>query len=89
MIQRLLMHNPAKRMGMLAGAEKDVFNHRLCADIDVNKLLAKQITPPFVPNLKDPTDTSNFDSYPEPSGGKKFDKYIDAKYEETWEREFA
>jgi len=89
LIQRLLVHNPAKRLGMLAGGEKDILKHPLCKDIDTAKLLAKQIKPPFVPNLKDPTDTSNFDDYGTPSSGKKYDKYLDAKYDATWEKEFS
>jgi len=91
LIQRLLVHNPAKRLGMLAGAEADILKHPVCSSVDAGKLIRKEIKPPFVPNLKDPTDTSNFDDYGSaPStSGKKYDKYIDAKYEELWEKEFG
>ena len=34
-------------------------------DFDWNKLLAKEITPPWVPPLKSEYDTSQFDSYPD------------------------
>ena len=88
-IQRLLQQNPAKRLGMLAGGEQDVFKHAFCSSIDIPKLVKKEVKVPFVPNLKDPTDTSNFDSYPPPASGKKYDKYLDAKYDELWEREFG
>jgi len=89
LIERLLVHNPAKRLGMLAGAENDLFKHPFCAHIDVNAMLQKKIKPPFVPKLSDPTDTSNFDSYPEPAPNKKYEKYLDAKYDEMWEKEFG
>ena len=35
---------------------------------DVDKLLKKETRPPFVPKLKDPCDTSNFDEYPSDAG---------------------
>ena len=89
LIQRLLVHNPAKRLGMLSGAEQDVFNHALCKHIDIAALLRKEIKPPFVPNLKDPLDTSNFDDYPPPASNKKYDKYLDGKYDELWDKEFS
>ena len=34
-------------------------------DFDWNKLLAKEIVPPWVPPLKSEYDTSQFDSYPD------------------------
>ena len=34
-------------------------------DFDWNKLLAKEIVPPWVPSLKSEYDTSQFDSYPD------------------------
>lgn len=89
LIQRMLVLNPSKRYGMLANREKDITRHPLCADIDIGKLLAKELIPPFVPNLSNPLDTSNFDDFGTPSSGKKFNKYLDAKYDETWEREFG
>ena len=89
LIRKLLVPMPSKRLGMLRGAEQDVLDHRMCCTIDPKKLLAKEVKVPFVPRISDPTDTSNFDSYPAPSSGKKYDRYIDAKYEETWNKEFS
>ena len=89
LIRRLLSANPAKRLGMLAGAEKDIYTHPMCAHIDVAKLLKKEYPVPWVPKVKDPTDASNFDSFPAPSAGKKYDKYIDKKHDVTWEKEFG
>ena len=74
---------------MLQGGGGDVLSHPLCADIDVAKLLRREIKAPWAPKLSDPTDTSNFDDFPEPTASKKFDKYLDAKYDELWDREFG
>ena len=58
----------------------------MCAHIDVKKLLKQELPVPFVPK----SDlSSNFDSYPAMSSGKKYDKYLDKKYDETWEKEFS
>jgi len=89
LIKKMLVTNPAKRMGMLSGAEKDIFNHPLCAGIDIDKMLKKQLKVPWSPHCKDPSDTSNFDSYPSMSSGKKYDKYLDKKHDATWEKEFG
>ena len=89
LIKRLLQHNPSKRYGMLAGGATDVFNHNLCKHIDVEKLTKKELPTPWAPKIKDPLDTSNFDSYPAPSSGKKYDKHLDSKYDETWSSEFG
>ena len=89
LIEHLLQPNPAKRLGMLSGGSADVWGHRFCAEIDMGKLHKKELRPPFVPKLSDPTDTSNFDNLGEPPSGKEYDKYLDKKYESTWEREFG
>ena len=42
--------------------------------------------------VRDGTDTSNFDAYPADADAKtnrQYERFIDAKYEETWQREFA
>lgn len=36
--------------------------HPWFADLDVDKLYAKQVTPPYIPEIKDSKDISNFDS---------------------------
>ena len=89
LIKRMLLTNPSKRIGMLSGGEKDIYAHPMCAHIDIQRLLKKEITPPWVPKCKDPTDCSNFDSYPAMSSGKKYDKYLDKKYDAVWVKEFG
>ena len=89
LIKRLLILSPQKRLGMLAAGEFDVTGHPFCAHIDMKALVKKEITPPYVPNLKSPLDTANFDDFGTPSSGKKYNKYLDAKYDETWVAEFG
>ena len=89
LIGKLLVLNPSKRLGMLSKREKDITGHPLCAHINMAALLKKEIKPPFVPKLSNPMDTSNFDNFGAPSSGNKFNKYLDKKYDETWEKEFG
>lgn len=91
LIRRLLLPNPAMRLGMLRGGAKDVCGHAFCAHIDMAALEAKQLPPPYLPKVRDPTDTSNFDKYPpdaEAKTNRKYEKFLDDKYDETWQREF-
>ena len=90
LISRMLVLNPSKRLGMLSGGEKDVTGHPMCAHVDMAALLKKELKPPWVPKLSDPLDASNFDEFPPNTGlGKKYNKYLDSKYDETWEKEFG
>ena len=85
LIGKLLQTNPSKRYGMLADAEQDVYKHAVCKHIDVKKLLKKELPVPFVPKSLEQC----FDSYPAMSSGKKYDRYLDKKYDETFEKEFG
>ena len=91
LIAKLLVKLPFKRLGMLAGVEDDVLTHPMCKSIDKGKLLTKALRPPWVPSLEDPTDTSAFEAMGDgvDLASKRYDRYIDAKYEELWQREFA
>ena len=89
LIKKMLQLNPSMRLGMLSGGEKDITNHPLCAGVNMDALLKKELKPPWVPKLANANDTSNFDDFGTPSTGKKFDKYIDEKYNDTWEKEFG
>jgi protein kinase A len=63
LIQRLIVRRQANRLGCLARADMDVRDHAWFSIIDVNKLLRKQIPPPWIPRIKDPLDATHFDSY--------------------------
>mmetsp|Transcript_34552 Transcript_34552/g.91733 ORF Transcript_34552/g.91733 Transcript_34552/m.91733 type:complete len:538 (+) Transcript_34552:963-2576(+) len=68
LIRRLLTPNPAFRLGNLSGAVDDIMNHAWFGESESfawEKLNMKQLTPPYVPRIRDPLDTSNFDPYAE------------------------
>jgi protein kinase A len=74
LITRLIVRRQANRYGCLARGDMDIRDHPWFAVIDTEKLLSKKIPAPWVPKIRDPLDTSHFDSYRhvenEPSGGK-------------------
>ncbi|XP_065910053.1 protein kinase C delta type-like [Dysidea avara] len=59
-VDKLLQREPADRLGCLEDQEP-IRKHPLFADMDWDKLLSKEIEPPFKPNVKSPGDSSNFD----------------------------
>jgi CRP-like cAMP-binding protein len=74
LITRLIVRRQANRFGCLARGDMDIRDHPWFAVIDTEKLLNKKIPAPWVPRIRDPLDTSHFDSYRhvenEQSGGK-------------------
>ena len=60
LIRKLLNKNPDKRLGSINDFD-DIKNHPFFADINFDDLLAKKIKAPYIPALKDATDTTNFD----------------------------
>jgi len=63
LIQRLIVRRQANRLGCLSRGDMDVRDHMWFNIIYVDKLLRKQIPPPWVPRIKDPLDATHFDSY--------------------------
>jgi CRP-like cAMP-binding protein len=67
LIKSLLQPNAAMRMGTLKGGIDDITGHAWFAGarFDWQGLVAKRLRAPYVPKIKNPLDTSNFDRYPE------------------------
>lgn len=63
LIQRLVVRRQANRFGCLARADMDIRDHSWFSVIDVDKLLKKKISAPWIPQIKDALDSSHFDSY--------------------------
>lgn len=63
LIQRLIVRRQANRLGCLSRGDCDVRDHVWFKIINVDKLLRKQIPPPWRPRIKDPLDATHFDSY--------------------------
>lgn len=59
LLEGLLVRDPEKRLGTNGGAE--VKNHPWFGDIDWDKLVRKEIDPPFKPKVKSVEDTSQID----------------------------
>jgi hypothetical protein len=60
LITKLLTKDKGQRLGRVNDV-KDVMAHPWFASINVEKLLRKEIVPPFKPELKAQDDTSHFD----------------------------
>ena len=62
-IKGFLTTNPAKRLGSLKGGEDDIIEHAWFKNIDFAKLRNQEIDAPYIPDIKDPLDSSNFEDW--------------------------
>jgi serine/threonine protein kinase len=67
LISKLLVTNPAQRLGSLKRGALDVSSAPFFKGLDFAALEKKTLKAPYVPVIKSPTDTSNFDEYEEDS----------------------
>jgi serine/threonine protein kinase len=58
-ICRLLAKKKGKRLGAIEDVE-EVLSHPWFSDINVNDILTRKVTPPFVPEFEDEKDTKYF-----------------------------
>ncbi|EGB12206.1 hypothetical protein AURANDRAFT_20216 [Aureococcus anophagefferens] len=74
LVQALLKSAPAYRLGMGKSSVQDIKNQAWFAStkFDWAKLAALGIKSPYVPPIKDPLDTSNFDPYDEDTGVARY-----------------
>ncbi|GAB5372560.1 hypothetical protein AAMO2058_001676100 [Amorphochlora amoebiformis] len=61
LLKGLLNRNVKKRLGCGKGGPKDIKAHEIFESIDWTVVEKKGLTPPFIPEIKNPTDVSNFD----------------------------
>lgn len=57
----MLSKDPAKRLGSGPTGPADIKAHEWFKDLDFEKLLRKEIEPPFVPNIQEPRNADYFD----------------------------
>jgi serine/threonine protein kinase len=76
LISRLLVSNPAMRLGNLKKGSRDVTAHAFFAKYDWGALTRKELKAPYIPKISSPTDTSNFDDY-EDGDGEDWTRYND------------
>uniref|UniRef100_A0A672FPD9 cGMP-dependent protein kinase n=1 Tax=Salarias fasciatus TaxID=181472 RepID=A0A672FPD9_SALFA len=67
LIKKLCRDNPSERLGNLKNGVKDIQKHKWFEGFNWEGLKKGTLTPPINPNVSSPTDTSNFDSFPEDS----------------------
>jgi len=63
MITKLIVRRQSNRYGCLARGDMDVRDHPWLIPLNADLLLKRQIRAPWVPQLKNPLDSSHFDSY--------------------------
>jgi serine/threonine protein kinase len=61
LIAKFLIADPDKRFGCLEGGAGDVLAHKFFEGIDFKKLVAKELMPPYTPDVEDDEDISNFE----------------------------
>ncbi|KAL9102977.1 MAG: hypothetical protein Q9163_001930 [Psora crenata] len=61
-LQKLLMREPELRLGSGPTDAQEVMSHAFFRNINWDDVREKKVPPPFQPQIKNPTDTSNFDS---------------------------
>lgn len=62
LIKNLLVADLSKRYGCLKAGPDDILKHKWFSSISFEKLQARTITAPFIPEMKDDRDTSNFEA---------------------------
>lgn len=63
LITRLLEPDPTKRLGSLAGGIEDIYMDKFFEEYDFFDLRRKEIVAPWIPDIKDPLDTSQFEDW--------------------------
>jgi len=65
LVKKLLTADLGKRYGNLKNGVEDIKQHKWFKEINWQALIDKELPAPFKPSTKSPTDTSNFDDYPD------------------------
>jgi serine/threonine protein kinase len=63
LIKRLLVADPRKRLGSLAGGLQEIYAHSWYTGMDFAALRRKEVEAPWTPEIKDPLDTSKFENW--------------------------
>ncbi|KAG0743902.1 hypothetical protein G6F57_000587 [Rhizopus arrhizus] len=65
LLKRLLTTDLTKRFGNLKAGTDDIKRHPWFTGVDFNRILARQIRAPYIPQIRGEGDASHFDKYPE------------------------
>lgn len=61
-LQKLLTRDPARRLGSGPKDAEEIKAHPFFRDVNWDDMFNKRVPPPFCPTLKNPSDTSWFDT---------------------------
>ncbi|XP_013790560.1 cGMP-dependent protein kinase, isozyme 2 forms cD4/T1/T3A/T3B-like isoform X1 [Limulus polyphemus] len=64
LIKKLCRDNPAERLGYQSGGIKDIQKHKWFDGFNWEGLRDHSLQPPILPQIRNASDTSNFDQYP-------------------------
>ncbi|ORX49085.1 camp-dependent protein kinase A [Hesseltinella vesiculosa] len=67
LLKHLLQGDPAERYGNLRNGANDIKQHPWFQRLNFDKVLAGQVKPPYIPDIKSPNDSSYFITYSEPN----------------------
>ncbi|XP_033852364.3 cGMP-dependent protein kinase 1-like isoform X1 [Acipenser ruthenus] len=67
LIKRLCRDNPSERLGNQKNGVKDIQKHKWFEGFNWEGMRKGTLTPPIIPSVSSPLDTSNFDCFPEDS----------------------
>jgi len=65
LIKKLCRDNPTERLGYSKGGIREIQKHRWFEGFNWDGLVKRTTRPPYVPSVRDATDFSNFDDYPD------------------------
>ena len=76
-LKLLIRREPTKRLGHLAGGYLDIYRHPWfrSRNVGFGQLRRLAITPPYIPEIKDSMDTTNFEDW------SHLDDKLETKYE--------
>ncbi|XP_067857473.1 cGMP-dependent protein kinase 1-like isoform X2 [Heptranchias perlo] len=82
LIKKLCRDNPSERLGNQKNSVKDIQKHKWFEGFNFEGLRKGTLTPPIVPSVTGPLDTSNFDTFPEDTEEEPLDE------ESGWDVDF-
>merc|ERR1711907_86714 len=65
LVKKLVTADLSKRYGNLKAGSDDILGHSWFKGLDLKKMEAKEITPPYKPQVKDDKDMSNYENIPD------------------------
>jgi len=85
-INAFLTARPSQRLGNDGNGAKDVKEHEFFKGLEWDTLYYRKVNGPFIPEVKDVDDASNFDEYPDEEVGK-ITQYTE-EMREKWDNAF-